>query len=863
MARLPGLLVLPLFLLMSSVAAAAPAEEPFSGAIEVVLHGAIFNPPFNPAERKHVILEGEAEAGRWDRLGATALSHNNGDHYGFVQDHKVEGDTLTLRMLLVVGRDPWISGGDGTYTVKLNRRSHGPVDGTYEGTYAGQALSGRVSGRIGPMRPIRIKDYKPLDPTERPRLLFRKHDLPGLQERLKTPLGEAFLRAAKSGAQAGDIVSQGMLYQLTGDRSYALAAQKVIESYNHNLSPEGGAGSGGIGHQLVSIALAYDLCYEGFDKEFRAVLADDLDREVSFMQRSLAVAGANFHPCSNFYGPGRGAPAIASLAMFGEKGPAPKKPVAPEEIEAKGDMVAKLWAKTGQLEKYKAEYPKMVAKWQADQLAWERTGGANLAKLETFHAGFIQMNRHYRYGIGDGGYGSETGAYADIAAWYPLVYNTCHMKMFGREATFRPDVNRLMVRRTVQTLFLPGGKFSYQALGPAGGWKTDFVAAAFPALPDEYKPSVLWAWNHVSGVKESDPTTLANLFPKEGWGGKVGIHLAHTFLHYPLGMKEVHPQQGMPRNWEAPGFGWYCFRSGWDKSDDFIAQVFLKAKPIGGWNLPNAGTFRLMGLGHVWAEGNHSKEAYRNEEPVLLLPDDPVNDRLNGHPLVVDFQNGSGSLTIDMNDLYGTSKEVERKVKAPDTKPGGIVVDRRKGNDDAPELVHSALYDRNGIRSPENWADSGLTGLRAFGFDYSGKSGAPLLMVIVDKIDGGKRRDWNWPLPTDEGKNRTSVEPKATADDKSFTLDYGDAMLKATFVTPAVKIDPTAKVHIDYKRWSGKFVEYNRVSATSDSGSFFVIVTVQRKDPPAVKIEGSGLDAKVTVGGQTVRFDGRKVVFGG
>jgi len=45
-----------------------------------------------------------------------------------------------------------------------------------------------------------------------------------------------------------------------------------------------------------------------------------------------------------------------------------------------------------------------------------------------------------------------------------------------------------------------------------------------------------------------------------------------------------------------------------------------------------------------------------------------------------------------------------------------------------------------------------------------------------------------------------------------------------------------------------------------DEGEFFVVVTVGRGDPPAVKTEGEGLKAKVTVGKRTIRFDGEKIV---
>jgi thiamine monophosphate kinase len=41
---------------------------------------------------------------------------------------------------------------------------------------------------------------------------------------------------------------------------------------------------------------------------------------------------------------------------------------------------------------------------------------------------------------------------------------------------------------------------------------------------------------------------------------------------------------------------------------------------------------------------------------------------------------------------------------------------------------------------------------------------------------------------------------------------------------------------------------------------FFAVITVQNGAAPAVTVEGEGLAAKVTVGGQIIRLDGDKIV---
>jgi hypothetical protein len=1002
--------------------AAAPPAGSFSGHIELVLWGSVFQGPSPEAQNRNAILHLRVQDGKWDRVLGYSLAYSNGMTYGLVEKAEQTDQQLTLTLNVVVNGDQWVRGVDrGAYVVTLKRDGPEKLNGTWEGTFKGHKLSGKATADVFPLQPLSA-DFKPVQPGEHPRILLRKHEIPALRQRLQTPLGRAYLAAAQ---QATDAYNLSMLHVLTGEQRYADQARRLIEPYVGD--PDGayldlkGGGSGGAGHTLVATAIAYDMCYDAWPADFRAQVQDVLLAYIPRLTKYCIVTShANPHPCSNYFGPGHGAPAIASLAIWGDKGAALEKPedpakaasiVLPPDDFVPGEGVPVLdlvpgavpsrWLYAGPVPRkskndllgaiggYPRARPKLgtevrsgvmvddkvemtaltfaklpdetikdgaidlaklapatgphttifytviqvkekrivvCSKNSSDTRIWlndselhngvhyslrpglypvilvhasdkppqaisprldaaEAGAGAERAALYHLETAFqesykaqcdaagstsslaaqatelawLRMHQHYRYGIGDGGYAAETGVYADIASHYPLLYNAYHRNVFGHEATFRPDVNLLVVRRMMQTIFLPGGKCRHETIGPTGGWHTAFVAAAFPTIPQEYKPGVLWAWNHVGGVKEGDPSTLAGLFGGKGetFGG--GPVLVHTFLNYPLDMKAVHPSQSMPRNWEAREFGWYCFRNEWE-NDAVVAQIYLKNKPIGGWSIQGAGTFRLSGLGHEWVGGFHSKEMYRFEEGVLLLPDDNVDTGSCAHPTHVRFEkDGSGALTADMNDVYGVSAGEKKSKRAPATQAAAAKAD------DAPDIGPIRLYDRNALRIAQPTGGTLITGLRAFGFDYSGKSGAPLLMVIVDKVEGGKRRDWNWPCPEDGPERGPKVTPTIKADGNSFTIAYADkATLRATFISPQkVTIDPAAKARIDYERWPGKFVEYSRVSTTADGGSFFVVVTLQRGDAPPVKVDGAGLDAKVTVGGQTVRFDGNKVIFGG
>ena len=858
-------------------AVAATEPSPSTGGILVCLRGALLQDG-DVNERRDLRLDAEFENGKWPRVYGHGM--NIGDHFGFVEEAVVTSDAVRVKLSVQVEADPWIAGGEGRYEIDLKRNADGALKGTFKGVFNTVAVDGAAYGMMKPPRPIRIKDFRPLTPGEHPRLLFRRHELPALKEKLKTPFGQAFLGKAK--AAAADPVCNGMLWQLTGDRQYADAAERIIGSYG-DLAPEGGGGTGGVGHRFVAVALASDLCWDIWPEGFRKNLAERITNDLAVIQRRLQIAGANFDPCSNFYGPARGSAAIATLLLYGQPGPEPKKPASPDEMVAKGGLAAKLMAKTGKLDEYRALYPSMLAKWQVQHDEWAAMGGADWDMLNLFHKGFVHMNRTYRVGIGDGGFAAETGAYSAIGPRYPLFYATYYLRCFGRNPSAFPDITHHMSRRLMQCVFPqpaePLRRDGFREAEPItmkinsiagmtyGG--VDWLATSFPLSPDEHKPALLWAWNYIRRVRPEDPATVTNILPD---GGGHGTSLAHAFINYPLEMKAVHPKDGMPLTWQATTMGLYLFRNGWEGKDDFLAQVFGKCHRIGGWNHPNAGTFNLWGLGHQWATCNPDRLGFREQENVVLLPDDEIRGGNLGFRSHLDVApDGSGSVTIDLDELYSggkTGAAVPRKRGAPltQTKAGGIVVDH------SDRLVVKSFPLRDGFnnRLTENLAGGPIRGLRAFGFDYSGKSGAPCLMVVADKITGGKKKVWTWHIERDSAKAKKEAG-EVKIDGNAFTISRGDAFLKATFVSPAgVRIARNRnEVVMTHSKagTGGRFFEgfLDRIEASGEdptAGDFLVVVTVQRKDAPTVRVDGSGPQPKVIVGSQTVRFDGQKIRFG-
>jgi hypothetical protein len=160
---------------------------------------------------------------------------------------------------------------------------------------------------------------------------------------------------------------------------------------------------------------------------------------------------------------------------------------------------------------------------------------------------------------------------------------------------------------------------------------------------------------------------------------------------------------------------------------------------------------------------------------------------------------------------------------------------------------------------------SAVTGSRAAAFDFSGASGAPCLMALVDSIRGGKAKQWLWHLPAG-GDYRVRVDGRA------FTVAYPDATLKATLVSPAdakLAFMEDRKMSFIYRGGGAKGQlitrSYNFLAAETKAkdADFFVVLTVQRGAAPEVGIAGDGLAAVVTVGGQTVTCREGRVVLGG
>lgn len=621
-------------LLFQGVSASAGTNDPF----EVEL--TVFRPGGGSAK-----FDMSRENGIWRPVMIGWRAHGAYASVGYVVSNEVTDTSMSFDIDINWRADAWVPGYFGSCKAQVTKGTGTVWIGQAEMRERGKTYTNTVTGRIKPARPIRYPDWRPMEGDEHPRILVRKYELPRLRERLKTPFGQAAMQEilasagkATHGLQ-GDILGLALLYQLTGEKSYA---DRTIPLFEGALKILDGGETGKNWHSKYHLAMAYDLCLDALPGALCSEIEEHLSRlcEAGVDKMHWLSAGMNTHPCSNYYGPIIGSFAAASLLFAGRPGPAPTEPLPPMGSLKGGDSLSGLVNKYASADKMAMErqiFENKMTAWKTNLAWWKADGGQDPAQRQLVYELWYQMYRHYKLGIGDGGFQSEIGKYASYAHTTPVTYAALYQRVYGRDASAFPDATHFLPRQMMTEYYPAAGG---QVVLEINGWnplRPELIAAAYNAIPDEYRPAMLWAWNRLTGV--TNEASVANVLK---------ANPVFAFVNYPLDGKPVHPRESMPLTWQAPTRGLYVFRSGWEGKDEFIAQVFAKSSPIGGWNWPNAGTFRVFGLGHSWVGRPTSgkKSGVRELQSVVILPDDTISEGGCGQvPWFRAGADGSGEVT--------------------------------------------------------------------------------------------------------------------------------------------------------------------------------------------------------------------------
>ena len=488
--------------------------------------------------------------------------------------------------------------------------------------------------------------------------------------------------------------------------------------------------------------------------------------------------------------------------------------IAPTISRANEAHIAK-WGE--QAENLRSDYQTRMSGYQTVRDAWERSGGADPTYTRLLRLTRFTSVLHNQAAVGRGGFQGEVGTYSLEAMLGHAKLWTAWRKVMGYDITPGSEYADVIPRKLV------GGPQDINGTTRVG---LPYYAALFPSVRPEWQPEVLTAWNRDAKVTE------------EGYGELLGHQTAHTFVNYPVDMAPAPLGTNLPLFWEAPDFGYYALRSGWGE-DDFIAQVFLKSQSIQGWNGPNAGTYRLRGLGQDWAVGPTDRVRRREQENVVYMPESDLANGARGHLTHLERGDKTLVLTADLDEVY------ERSGRYQITRYG--------------QVRHLS---QNEEERPE---PSGITGSRSIAFDFSGLSGAPALYAVVDRIDGGadEPRLWLYQPPLRQGQ---SVARVVHPGDGGFVVrpHENGPTLKGRFAHPAspeVNTNPLSYTYV--KNWGNNRGTFEiQVNAVHVPGTdhFLFMATVTEGEHPEVSISGQGLDAVITVGRRVISFDGENLV---
>jgi hypothetical protein len=503
----------------------------------------------------------------------------------------------------------------GTYTVTA--KVSGKPDVTVTGSFDGSIDKGLP--KAGPaVKPIHadLKNFVPVQPGEHPRLLFRKADVPALRTKAETPEGKTIIArlrhvlggngetfpekvspATKGYPEGGYKVlgiseqgyltishaaGYGLLYQLTGDKKYADLGRRAFEKYMEGVRdvdsrysfvrPNGELRAGS---SWAVAALGYDLCYDGWDAEFRAKVAKAFltvqieDGDTGMIR---CATGPKYGPAKNHYG-GIAAAGLAVMAIMNDPG-------------TEGT-------------KFELLVPAMIQ---------------TTTKLLT--GGFGDYG-FYAEGHGPSHVSSDTGYLPMLQAWRNVLG-----KDFIAPA---PNAQWISLRWAMETVPV-GGRPMYlnrqKAQGSygddtfwRGGWSHGGqFAQGFGTVDPKYVPSMLWTYQQVI-----EPAEIAGYWPsrntgilQQGWlkqgersydSIRQPWHAVVSFVNWPVGVPPANPATVLPHAIFDSNKGYTVFRNRWQDGEDIVITSLLGYGPSDGYT-PAGGPILAFAYGQKLTLGN-------------------------------------------------------------------------------------------------------------------------------------------------------------------------------------------------------------------------------------------------------------------
>ncbi len=476
-------------------------------------------------------------------------------------------------------------------------------------------LSALSVGRAEEPWPKPVPGWKAPLADEHPRLYFRQSDLPAIRARAETPEGREILKVLRNNLAGAYTLwhgaGYGFLYQLTEDRSYADTAREMVQKAldgaydrDNRYSFRRPGGTLRAGPSVAAIALAYDLCFSGWEESFREKVANEiLSYSPDNSQTLEEMATQPKHPpASNHFGPITGGAGVALLAVSRDSG---------IDSAKVSELLDSVWKNT---------IRGLTEGFGDGGYFAEHAGPSHMASNSVF----IQFLQAARVAGGMDFVSPRPNAQWLYLRWIHELSN------FFDETVHYP-CRHPSSYGSQEFLRYHGGSISF------GGWFAHGFGIALP----EHRPALLWTYNNY--VKEHDPS---------GFDCKTYPHLAVlSFVNWPIGVEMQNPEGIIPKARRDTTLGYFGFRNRWrtDRNEVLVTTCVGTgwAKSYVEWGSEPT---MVWGHGEKMAIGRHLRE----KQTLVVLTEDGSGvvssvDYPNSWVKVYDFELGDVVLRPSSN----------------------------------------------------------------------------------------------------------------------------------------------------------------------------------------------------------------------
>jgi hypothetical protein len=417
------------------------------------------------------------------------------------------------------------------------------------------------------------------------------------------------------------------------------------------------------------------------------------------------------------------------------------------------------------------------------------------------------VEQYLRLGVTQAGTGLE-GTFLRDFALANGVLHFLHASRVARGRDFASVNPMLFAGNVLAARPAADGKFDF-ALSSISVQASGLWPIGLGTVPPELLPALKWCFDRDAG-----------LLGKQHFGCAYPYQAAYALMNYPFGVQARPPAEALPLFSADPANGHFTLRNRWQDSADAIVEIYANVRglppPKGKEDDLSAGVVSVYGFGTNWLRGFAGASR--------------MNDKTAASLLYAENDGRQAFVGMDLSDLY---RPAPPKVKARggmtrDFKP---IVKSQWQKDAIQEFLKTPVREKVPAGSKGAGAESAARVIRHVAADISGACGSLVLVAIVERSSDAAPTRWRVPAPN----------LVATADG-FLAGDAKGANLAGRIVAPG-----------------GARVQAGQIAG---KGEYFLVMTLQRGAAPAARIEGTGLDARVVLGGRAVSFNGQRIVFG-